>query len=141
MADITFEQAIHRATERDSRYLQGAYEFVLEALHLSIEQLRGGDEAQHVSGQELLEGVKQLALREFGPLAQTILNTWGLYEGMDVGNIVYNLIDVGYFGRSEGDSIDDFAECYDWDEAFTRPYLPKRMQLIGEPKTRRSEAA
>jgi uncharacterized repeat protein (TIGR04138 family) len=128
MADITFEEAIERAYERDPRYTAGAYEFVRDALHVSVEKFRGGDEAQHVSGQELLEGVKDLALKEFGPMAMTILNTWGLYVGLDIGNIVYNLIEVGYFGRSEGDSLDDFVSGPEWEAAFSLPYLPKRLQ-------------
>jgi uncharacterized repeat protein (TIGR04138 family) len=130
MADITFEEAIQRAYERDPRYIAGAYEFVRDALHISVEKFRGGDEAQHVSGQELLEGVKELALKEFGPMALTILNTWGLYQGIDVGNIVYNLIEVGYFGRSDGDSLDDFSDGFDWEHAFAQPFLPKRLQSV-----------
>jgi uncharacterized repeat protein (TIGR04138 family) len=136
MADITFEEAIRRATQRDSRYTAGAYEFVRDALHVSVEKFRGGDEAQHVSGQELLEGVKDLALKEFGPMALTILNTWGLKAGIDVGNIVYNLIDVGYFGRSEGDTLDDFIDGNDWEQSFALPFLPARLQ-----KDRFSKAA
>jgi uncharacterized repeat protein (TIGR04138 family) len=128
MADISFEEAIQRAILRDPRYTAGAYEFVRDALHVSVEKYRGGDEAQHVSGQELLIGVRELALKEFGPMALTILNTWGLTQGIDVGNIVYNLIEVGYFGRSEGDSLDDFADGFSWEQAFQQPYLPKRLQ-------------
>jgi uncharacterized repeat protein (TIGR04138 family) len=134
MADITFEEAVQRSYQRDPRYLAGAYEFIRDALHIAVERYRGGDEAQHVSGQELLDGVRDLALKEFGPMALTILNTWGLYQGIDVGNVVYNLIEVGYFGRSEGDSLDDFTDGFEWEHAFSQPYLPKRLQVPAAPR-------
>lgn len=112
--------------KRDPRYQAGGYDFIREALHISVKKFRGGDEAQHVSGQELLEGMREYALKEFGPMALTVLNQWGLRCGSDVGNVVYNLIQVGYFGKNEGDSLEDFQGGFDFDDAFTVPFLPKR---------------
>ena len=124
MADISFEEAVERSSQHDSRYLPGAYDFVRDALHLAVKKFCAGDEAEHVSGQQLLEGVRELALKEYGPMALTILQQWGLRQGIDVGNIVYNLIHVGYFGKSEGDSLEDFDHGYKFEEAFTTPFLP-----------------
>jgi len=124
MADISFEEAVERSAQQDPRYLPGAYDFVRDALHLAVKKYCAGDEAQHVSGQQLLEGVRDLALKEYGPMALTILQQWGLNQGIDVGNIVYNLIGVGYFGKSEGDSLEDFDHGYKFEEAFTAPFLP-----------------
>ncbi len=112
----------------DPRYTGPAYEFVRDVLHIAVKKFRGGDEGQHVSGQELLEVMKDMALTEYGPMAKTVLNQWGLRKGDDVGMIVYNLIEVGYFGRSEGDTLEDFAGGYDFEDAFTRPYLPRSKQ-------------
>lgn len=131
MADISFEEAVARSFKLDPRYQPGAYDFVREALHIAVKKFRGGDEAQHVSGRELLEGVREHALKEYGPMALTILNQWGLYRGIDVGNIVYNLITVGYFGKSDGDSLEDFDDGYDFEEAFTNPFLPKSRRAPG----------
>lgn len=125
MADISFEEAVARSFKLDPRYQPGAYDFVREALHISVKKFRGGDEAQHVSGRELLEGVREHALKEYGPMALTILRQWGINRGIDVGNIVYNLITVGYFGKSDGDSLEDFDDGYCFEEAFTKPFLPK----------------
>jgi uncharacterized repeat protein (TIGR04138 family) len=125
MAEISFEEAVVRSFQLDPRYQPGAYDFVRDALHIAVKKFRGGDEAQHVSGRELLEGVREHALKEYGPMALTILGQWGLRRGIDVGNIVYNLITVGYFGKSDGDSLEDFDDGYSFEEAFTKPFLPK----------------
>ena len=124
MADILFDNAVQLCVDTDPRYQPEAYEFVREALDLAVKKFCDGDTAQHVGGQQLLEGVREHALREYGPMALFVLRQWGLHQGIDVGHIVYNLIGVKYFGRSEGDSLEDFAEGYDFEEAFTSPFLP-----------------
>lgn len=128
MADISFEEAVERSIRLDPRFQAGAYEFVRDVLHTAVKKFRDGDEAQHVSGQELLEAMKDMALIEYGPMAKVVLNQWGLQKGDDVGSIVYNLIEVGYFGRSDGDTLEDFKGGYDFEEAFTRPFLPRSKQ-------------
>lgn len=125
MSDLPFHFAIHQAVEKDPRYHPHAYEFVRDALHMAVKQFRSGQEDQHVSGQEVLEGVRLHALCEYGPMAFTILSQWGLHQGEDVGNVVYNLIDTGYFGRNEGDSLEDFAGGYVFEEAFSKPFEPQ----------------
>lgn len=121
---ISFAEAVARATAADPRYQPGAYEFVRDALHVAAKKFREGSEDSHVTGQELLEGFRLHALNEFGPMALFILHQWGIRGGEDVGNIVYNLIDTEYFGKNEGDSLDDFKGGYDFHEAFYEPFLP-----------------
>lgn len=121
---ISFEEAVEQAISRDPRYQPEAYAFVRDALHLAATKFRGDGKDQHVTGQELLEGVREHALREFGPMAWFLLQEWGVLRGEDVGCIVYNLIECDYFGRNDGDSIEDFAGGYDFEETFTKPYLP-----------------
>lgn len=121
---ISFEEAVEQAVSRDARYLPEAYAFVRDALHHAATKFRGESKDQHVTGQELLEGVREHALREFGPMAWFLLQEWGILRGEDVGCIVYNLIESEYFGRNEGDSVEDFAGGYDFEDTFTRPFLP-----------------
>jgi uncharacterized repeat protein (TIGR04138 family) len=121
-----FAQAVHRAIQRDARYRPEAYDLVRVALNHASEIFRKGEEDQHVSGQELLEGFRQHVIKEFGPMALTILHQWGLHRGLDVGYIVYNLIEIGYFGKNEGDSLEDFDGGYDFNIAFTEPFLPSK---------------
>ncbi len=124
---ISFEEAVEQAITRDPRYQPEAYAFVRDALHLAARKFRGDSEDQHVSGQELLEGVREHALQEFGPMAGFLLKEWGLRRGEDIGCIVYNLIECEYFGRNDGDRIEDFAGGYDFEEAFTQPFLPRNF--------------
>ncbi len=128
-----FAQSVQRAVERDARYCPEAYDLVRLALNQAAEMFRKDQDDQHVSGQELLEGFRRFVLKEFGPMSLTTLNQWGLREGLDVGHIVYNLIETGYFGKNDGDSLEDFAGGYDFDTAFTEPFLPRAKSA---PKTR-----
>lgn len=128
MSDLPFHYAIHQAVEKDSRYHPLAYEFVRDALHVAVKHFCEGKEDQHVTGQQVLEGVRLHALEEYGPLAQTILEEWGIQRGEDVGNIVYNLIETSYFGKNEGDSIEDFSGGYEFASAFSKPYLPSKSR-------------
>jgi uncharacterized repeat protein (TIGR04138 family) len=125
MSDLPFHYAIHQAVEKDPRYHPHAYEFVRDALHVAVKHFREGQEDQHVTGQEVLEGVRQHAIAEYGPMAFTILSEWGLHQGEDVGNIVYNLIETSYFGKNEGDSLEDFAGGYDFETTLTEPFRPR----------------
>ena len=123
--NLLFAQAVQRAVARDARYRPEAYDLVRLALNHAAELFRKDQEDQHVTGQELLEGFRQFVLKEFGPMSLTTVQQWGLNEGLDVGHVVYNLIEVGYFGKNEGDSLEDFSGGYAFDAAFTEPFLPR----------------
>ena len=121
---VSFEEAVEEAISRDGRYQPEAYAFVRDALHLAATKFRADQEDKNVTGPELLEGVREHGLKEFGPMAWFLLQQWGILRGEDVGAIVYNLIEVEYFGRNETDRIEDFAGGFDFEEAFTTPFLP-----------------
>jgi uncharacterized repeat protein (TIGR04138 family) len=125
MTSISFGDAVRRSIQNDPRYHPAAYELVRDALHIAAKKFRDENaDDQHVSGQELLAGFRDHVLSEYGPMSNIILDQWGLQRGEDVGNIVYNLIDVGYFGKNDGDSLEDFAGGYDFSTAFSEPFLP-----------------
>jgi uncharacterized repeat protein (TIGR04138 family) len=136
MSELPFHLAVAQAANSDSRYAAQAYEFVREALHVAIKTFREGQEDQHVSGQEVLEGVRLHALSEYGPMAYTLLEMWGLHRGEDIGEIVYNLIQTGYFGKNENDSIQDFSGGFDFQEAFNEPFLPQKGAKHPNPERR-----
>ena len=124
MTSISFADAVRRSIQNDPRYHPAAYELVRDALHIAAKKFRDENaDDQHVSGQELLAGFREHVLPEYGPMSNIILDQWGLQRGEDVGNIVYNLIDVGYFGKNDGDSLEDFAGGYDFATAFSEPFL------------------
>ena len=121
-----FLEAVRQTCEKDPRYRPEAYVFVKQAFDFTMEMLnkpREG-EGRDVSCAELLDGTRQFALREFGPLAQTVLKSWGINRTEDFGEIVFNIIDTGHFGKTSEDKKENFANGYDFHEAFEQPFLP-----------------
>lgn len=90
---------------RDIRYRLGAYEFVLNGMEFYLTSI---GEKRHVTGQELARGLLLFAERQFGPLAKTVLTYWGIASTEDLGNIVYNMIDIGIMSKQPGDSLEHF---------------------------------
>jgi uncharacterized repeat protein (TIGR04138 family) len=109
---------------RDPRYALEAYEFVFAALSHTQRMLGrrvvlepGQEEEHHVSGPQLLEGARDLALAEFGLMARTVFRAWGINATGDFGEIVFNLIAAGLMSKTERDDRRDFVDVYDLDEA------------------------
>jgi uncharacterized repeat protein (TIGR04138 family) len=138
-----FEEYARLAASRDSRYDADAYLFLRDALDHTLggRGKSSGRHQRHVRGPELLNGFRELALQEFGPLAMTVLESWGLRRCEDVGEMVFNLIGVGAFGSTSEDSKEDFAGGYDFAEAFRRPFLPTGGKAVPLPRTRKSGVA
>lgn len=114
-----FDEGVKAILLRDRRYAREAYEFVREALEYTrIWMGRRG----HVSGQDLLEGIRKYALDQFGPMSKPVLNLWGIKGCEDFGIIVFNLVDEKVLAKTLQDSIDDFRSGYDFEEAFDKPY-------------------
>jgi len=136
MYEAAFLELIQRIREKDPRYEREAYAFVREGLDFTVKMLEKPREGagRHVTGQELLDGLRKFALQEFGPMALTVLRTWGVNRSRDFGEIVFNLVEAGCLGRTEEDSREDFDNGYDFEQAFRSPYVPK--SAAGERTTR-----
>jgi uncharacterized repeat protein (TIGR04138 family) len=132
----------------DQRYKLEAYAFVFEALAYAQNVLGMGheepseplsatpgaaqeaglaeNEAQqphrHVTGQELCEAIRRLALEQYGLMAKTVLNSWGIHSTSDIGEIVYNLIRIGHMGKTARDRREDFDNVFDFDTAFRQEF-------------------
>lgn len=110
------------------RYHRDAYEFVIDALRFTQELLgrtpaaSPDDESAHITGQELLEGVRLLGLRLYGMMAPTVFNHWGVYTTDDFGRIVFELVEREELRRTDRDQLSDFADVYSFDEVFRRNY-------------------
>lgn len=120
-----------------------AYEFVCEAVTFTMKRLgRGKVETseptpdQHVSGAELLRGVCDLAIREFGMMATVVFKQWGIRTTDDVGTIVFNLIKVDLLSRSDRDSPEDFHELFDLHQTLTDGF---EMVVDGSQQVKRTE--
>ena len=117
-----------RAIERTTRYHPHAFQFVYQALRFTEQSLRRGcppgkstDEA-HISAGELLQGIRELALEQFGLMTRTVFVRWGVRTTDDFGRIVFELIRRGEMMKTERDQLSDFFDVYDFEEAFDREY-------------------
>jgi len=110
-----FYQVSEDIYAKDNRYKPDSYEFVMQALHFTQSKLK---KESHVSGKELLEGIRDFAIEQYGPMARTVLKHWGITKTDDLGNIVFNMINEKILSKTENDSIDDFREVYSFDAAF-----------------------
>lgn len=137
------DPAISRLLEEDRRYPLAAYIFLYEALHfaqnvlglgnevpseplppgtLETEEDEEGASQRHVTGQELCEAIRQFALDQFGYMAKTVLNRWGICSTGDFGNMVFNLIRVGRMRKTPADRREDFDNVYQFNTAFQQQF-------------------
>ena len=135
MQKIGFTEALESVVGSDPRYQRDGYIFLRDALDFTTKQHKKvkGVSVRHVSGPELLDGVRQYALKEFGPMVMTVFDSWGIRSCEDMGHMVFNLIGAGVFGKTEQDSIDDFKNVYDFEEAFVKPFAPAKPAIIKPP--------
>jgi len=134
MKEHDFNEVVQLIVKEDPRFDRSAYVFLRKALDHTIdkERKRQGKlvaRQRHVTGQELLIGVKEYALEQFGPLAYTVLTDWGVTRCEDFGDMVFNLIDYGVFSKNEQDAKEDFVSIFTFREAFLKPFLPKARRL------------
>lgn len=108
---------IEEIIEKNPVYKFEAYTFVLAALHDTVSKFK---KPRHVSGSELLEGIRKYALKQFGPMAKTVLHYWGVRKTVDFGKIVFALIDAKLLSKQPDDKLEDFMGSYDFDDAFGR---------------------
>jgi uncharacterized repeat protein (TIGR04138 family) len=133
MSNLGFQEAVDLICAKDPRYAKESYAFLRDALESTLKRRKKSrkDVGGHVSAAELLDGFRLHALQEFGPMALTVLDYWGVRSCEDVGNMVFGLIDAGVFGKTEEDSLDGFRAGYDFDDAFSRPFRPEVPVLNG----------
>ena len=132
MHGIDFDEELEKIITKDSRYTRPAYLFVREALDHTQKMLGtpvpepGKEEApRHVSGQQLLDGAREYALAQYGPMAMTVLAEWGIHRCEDIGELVFNMVENSLLAKTEQDSRDDFKGGYDFEGAFRRPFIPR----------------
>lgn len=131
-----FSEIVAQICKEDPRYDRKAYDFVRLGLEHTVKELRKRDSARaersrHVSGPELLDGLRVYALEQFGPLTKTVLNAWGVRTCRDIGDIVFNLIEYNVFSKTDNDRREDFAEVFDFNEAFVKPFQPAKQRSRG----------
>ncbi|MFZ5800926.1 MAG: Minf_1886 family protein [Candidatus Omnitrophota bacterium] len=123
-----FYLRVNRICAQDARYPSDAYEFVMQALFFTQKRLK---RPGHISAQELLDGVKEYAIDQFGPMSHAVLEHWGITATEDLGNIVFNMVENGLLKKTEDDKLEDFKGAYDLKQEFVqgyRRYLEKQIE-------------
>lgn len=137
MHGINFDEELDKIVAKDPRFTREAYNFVRESLD-HTQKLIGKppkDEApRHVSGQQLLEGIRDYALQQYGPMALMVLEEWGIRCCENFGDIVFNMVENSLLAKTEQDSRDDFKGGYDFEDAFRKPFLPTRRLRPESPQ-------
>jgi uncharacterized repeat protein (TIGR04138 family) len=127
MQEVNFDLKLDQALAKDQRYTREAYLFVREALDFTQKLIvrQNKEVPRHVTGQELLEGIRQFATQQFGPMTATVFEEWGIRQCADFGEIVFNMVEVSLLAKTEKDQREDFQNGYDFTDAFRKPYWPK----------------
>lgn len=136
MQEVNFDEVVGRIVERDKRYAADAYGLVRESLDFTQRRAnkKSRGRLRHVSGAELLDGVREYVLKEYGPLAITVLEDWGIRSTRDIGEIVFNMVENRLLAKTEQDCLADFEASYDFKEAFVNPFLPASKLPPAPPK-------
>jgi uncharacterized repeat protein (TIGR04138 family) len=139
MQPIDFDESLEKIVRRDARYDREAYRFVRDALDYTQQLLARGNERSgragrkaakkspphHVTGPELLKGIRDHALQQFGPMVIIVFEEWGIRETADFGEIVFNMVEARLLNKTDEDNRDDFKAVYDFKEVFERPFRPE----------------
>lgn len=122
----TFNEKLAEIVRQDPRYTYEAYEFIYHALHHTQKMLNRlpdeehpldpADTRYHVSGAELVRGICDLALQEFGRMARVVFRLWGINQTEDWGHIVFNLVQHELMSKTNDDRLEDFRNIFDFDQ-------------------------
>ena len=125
MKNTSFHEALTQILAEDASYHADAYFFIRESIQFASKIMKkpARGPQRHFTAAELLEAIRQYALREYGPMAKTVINSWGIHNCPDFGQIVFNLVNKNILRKTESDSIHDFDRGYDFESAFRNPYL------------------
>ena len=127
-----FADILDCITESDPRYKSGSYEFIMEALTYTQKKFKA---SRHVSGEEILIGIRELLLNKFGPMTMTVLKHWGIKSTDDIGNIVFNLVENDVLSKTEEDTIESFRDAYNFEEVFEQGYREKLHKRISRMRS------
>ena len=127
MQEVNFDEVLEKMLAQDPRFARDAYHFTREALDFTQKLIsrenRGA--VRHVTGQELLDGIRQFALQQYGPMTMTVLEEWNVKNSRDFGDIVFNMVESGLLAKTDKDTRDDFQNGYDFTDAFLKPFWPQ----------------
>lgn len=132
MQPLNFDDVLSKIVESDPRYHRDAYSFLREALEFTQKLISRSNKNQvrHITGQELLNGIREYALLSFGPMTPTVFEQWGIRSCEDFGHMVFAMVENNLLRKQEQDSPTDFKNGYSFDEAFRKPFQPASKRAV-----------
>lgn len=126
MHQLNFDDVLDKMVEQNPRYRRDAYLFLREALEFTQKTISKANKNQvrHITGTELLHGIREYALALYGPMTITVLDEWGITSTEDFGHMVFLMVENNLLRKTEQDSLEDFKRGYSFDEAFRQPFQP-----------------
>jgi uncharacterized repeat protein (TIGR04138 family) len=126
MQQLNFEDVLNKMVEQNPSYHRDAYLFLREALEFTQKAVGKANKNQvrHITGQELLNGIREYALALYGPMAGTVLEEWGIRSCEDFGKMVFLMVENSLLRKTDEDRPEDFKNGYSFEEAFRKPFLP-----------------
>ena len=116
------EKTMEEVIQTDGRYPPEAFAFLHDGLNRAVQSIHGDEPEEggqrHVSGSQLCESLRELAVERWGMLARVVLVKWNIRETIDFGNMVYLLVDNGFMRKTDEDSVEDFRDVFDFGKAF-----------------------
>lgn len=106
-------------------FIQHGLDYTVRDIHGEIDEESETMHSRHISGEQLCQGLRRYAIRQYGLMARTVLSNWKINTCEDFGRIVFAMVDSGLMYKTENDSIVDFQEVFDFDQAFA-PQLSLR---------------
>lgn len=96
---------INEFCSRTGKYAPDAYEFVTNCV---FEQSDSMNPPRHLSALEVVQGIQKKLSADFGCLAGEVTAFWQMQTSNDVGEIVFDLIDLRILNAAEDDKRSDF---------------------------------
>lgn len=128
---MSHELDIKHILDAAGGYKVEAFRFIRDGLAHTVRMVHGRealesepepeDESRHVSGQQLCLGLRDYAIQRWGKMARMVLHRWNIRRTVDFGRIVFALVDAGLMRKTDDDRLEDFAEVFEFDEAFELP--------------------
>ncbi len=149
MPELDFNAIVEQICKEDPRFDRKAYTFLRQGLDHTVKELKRKEAAakgskegksHHVSGAELLEGLRVYALDQYGPLAITVLTAWGVKQCSHFGDMVFNLIEYGVFSKTDSDRREDFSEVFTFEDAFVKPFQPAKKVSVASVEDTSAES-
>ncbi|TFE67205.1 Minf_1886 family protein [Methylacidiphilum caldifontis] len=136
-----FTTIVEEIVEKDSRYLKESYYFVRDGLEYTLKTMgkQKHQKIEQLSGKQILEGLRDYALKEFGPMSKLVLNEWGVKSCKDFGQMIKNMDLYGLLGKTEMGDMKDFQKGYSFTTAFVKPFLPARIKSAQKKKDSQQE--